>query len=83
VLVGIHVLGASLVLSAVLWFHHGLADHRPEPADGADRGGAGGGSERGGLTRPGGGGPVDDDGELVEEAEPWSDPVESPQRETV
>ncbi len=32
VLVGIHVLGASTVWAAVLWFHHGLSDHRPEPA---------------------------------------------------
>jgi cytochrome c oxidase assembly protein subunit 15 len=33
VLVGFHVLGASLVWSTLLWFHHGLSDHRPEPAD--------------------------------------------------
>jgi heme a synthase len=32
VLVGIHVLGASTVWAAVLWFHHGLSDHRPETA---------------------------------------------------
>ena len=31
VLVGIHVLGATLVWSTALWFHHGLSDHRPEP----------------------------------------------------
>jgi cytochrome c oxidase assembly protein subunit 15 len=30
VLVGLHVLGASTVWSAVLWFHHGLSDHLPE-----------------------------------------------------
>jgi cytochrome c oxidase assembly protein subunit 15 len=30
VLVGFHVLGASLVWSTALWFHHGLSDHRPE-----------------------------------------------------
>ncbi len=32
VLVGVHVLGATLVWSAALWFHHGLSDHRPEAA---------------------------------------------------
>lgn len=31
VLVWFHVLGASLVWSTALWFHHGLSDHRPEP----------------------------------------------------
>ena len=30
VLVGIHVFGAAMVWSTALWFHHGLADHRPE-----------------------------------------------------
>jgi cytochrome c oxidase assembly protein subunit 15 len=30
VLVGIHVLGATTVWAAVLWFHHGLSEHRPE-----------------------------------------------------
>ncbi len=34
VLVGIHVLGASLVWSTALWFHHGLSDHLPERAPG-------------------------------------------------
>jgi cytochrome c oxidase assembly protein subunit 15 len=29
-LVGIHVLGASMVWSTALWFHHGLSDHPPE-----------------------------------------------------
>jgi len=29
-LVGVHVLGANLVWSTALWFHHGLSDHRPE-----------------------------------------------------
>ena len=33
VLVGIHVLGASVVWSTALWFHHGLSDHRPESVD--------------------------------------------------
>ncbi len=33
VLVGIHVLGASMVWATALWFHHGLSDHRPEPVD--------------------------------------------------
>jgi cytochrome c oxidase assembly protein subunit 15 len=31
VLVWFHVLGATLVWSTALWFHHGLSDHRPEP----------------------------------------------------
>ena len=35
VLVGIHVFGAAMVWSTVLWFHHGLADHRPEAGDDA------------------------------------------------
>ena len=35
VLVGIHVLGASTVWAAVLWFHHGLSDHLPEAGDGS------------------------------------------------
>jgi len=43
--VGVHVIGATLVWSTALWFHHGLSDHRPEegpdagpvPADGAGR----------------------------------------------
>ena len=30
VLVGFHVLGASVVWGAVLWFHHGISDHRAE-----------------------------------------------------
>jgi cytochrome c oxidase assembly protein subunit 15 len=30
VLVAIHVVGASVVWSTVLWFHHGLSDHDPE-----------------------------------------------------
>jgi cytochrome c oxidase assembly protein subunit 15 len=34
-LVGVHVLGASLVWSTALWFHHGLSDHRPEPVPAA------------------------------------------------
>ncbi len=29
-LVGIHVLGAALLWSTVLWFHHGLSSHRQE-----------------------------------------------------
>ncbi len=32
-LVGIHVLGATLVWSTAIWFHHGLSDHRPELAE--------------------------------------------------
>ncbi len=38
VLVGIHVLGASLVWSTALWFHHGLSDHLPEPVAAPDAG---------------------------------------------
>jgi len=33
VLVGIHVLGASLVWATTLWFHHHLSDHRPVEVD--------------------------------------------------
>jgi cytochrome c oxidase assembly protein subunit 15 len=29
-LVGIHVVGATAVVSTALWFHHGLSDHLPE-----------------------------------------------------
>ena len=36
VLVGVHVLGATLVWSTALWFHHGLSDHRPESVGGDD-----------------------------------------------
>jgi cytochrome c oxidase assembly protein subunit 15 len=36
VLVGFHVVGATLVWSTALWFHHGLSDHRPESPDGDD-----------------------------------------------
>jgi heme a synthase len=32
-LVGLHVVGATIVVSVALWFHHGLSDHRPEVAD--------------------------------------------------
>ena len=35
VLVGVHVVGATVVWSTALWFHHGLSDHRPEMLDGA------------------------------------------------
>ena len=38
VLVGLHVLGASTVWAAVLWFHHGLSDHLPEPTGDAQPG---------------------------------------------
>ncbi len=30
VLVGFHVVGATIVVTVALWFHHGLSDHRPE-----------------------------------------------------
>jgi len=44
-LVGIHVIGATMVWSAAIWFHHGLSDHLPEdvtptdtePEPGTDR----------------------------------------------
>jgi len=38
VLVGVHVVGATLVWSTALWFHHGLSDHRAEATagDGAE-----------------------------------------------
>jgi cytochrome c oxidase assembly protein subunit 15 len=46
VLVGFHVLGATVVFATALWFHHGLSDHHPEapvevPGD-ASRGAEGG-----------------------------------------
>lgn len=34
VLVGVHVVGATVVWSTALWFHHGLSDHRPGSVDG-------------------------------------------------
>ena len=34
-LVGIHVVGATAVVSTALWFHHGLSDHLPEEVDGS------------------------------------------------
>jgi len=37
VLVGLHVVGAVLVWSTALWFHHGLSDHLPEQTTGADQ----------------------------------------------
>jgi cytochrome c oxidase assembly protein subunit 15 len=36
VLVGFHVLGASIAWAVVLWFHHGLSDHRSESATGPE-----------------------------------------------
>jgi len=42
VLVGLHVLGASTVWGAVLWFHHGLSDHLPEVIGDAGPGGGAG-----------------------------------------
>lgn len=36
VLVGIHVLGASVVWAAVLWFHHQMSVHAPEVTAGID-----------------------------------------------
>ena len=32
-LVGIHVLGATVVFSLAVWFHHGLSEHRHETVD--------------------------------------------------
>jgi cytochrome c oxidase assembly protein subunit 15 len=43
-LVGIHVFGAAMVWSTVLWFHHGLSDHQPEAVDAAGSGTGPGGS---------------------------------------
>lgn len=40
VLVGFHVLGASLVWSTALWFHHHLSDHAPELVPDEPMGGA-------------------------------------------
>ena len=37
VLVGFHVVGAVVVWSTALWFHHGLCDHRAEQTTGADQ----------------------------------------------
>jgi cytochrome c oxidase assembly protein subunit 15 len=34
-LVGIHVLGATIVWSTALWFHHGLSDHEREDPSGS------------------------------------------------
>ncbi|MGD0881194.1 MAG: COX15/CtaA family protein [Acidimicrobiales bacterium] len=48
VLVWFHVIGATLVWSTALWFHHGLSDHRRE-VTGADDGDPGGGT---GLVEP-------------------------------
>ncbi len=43
-LVGIHVVGATLVWSTALWFHHGLSDHLPEAVgDGRESPGGGAG----------------------------------------
>jgi cytochrome c oxidase assembly protein subunit 15 len=36
VLVGFHVLGASIAWAVVLWFHHGLSDHRSESVIGPE-----------------------------------------------
>jgi cytochrome c oxidase assembly protein subunit 15 len=77
VLVGIHVLGASTVWAAVLWFHHRLSDHRPEvsgpvapgPAVPATADGSTG-TEDGGAAPAAG-----DDG--------WAVPAEPPLREPV
>ncbi len=56
VLVGVHVLGASLVWSTVLWFHHGLSDHQPEvgpgPAAGPAEQATAGPADPGRLTTP-------------------------------
>jgi len=53
VLVGIHVFGASMVWATVLWFHHGLSDHRPEPSPGMGSGpGPGRATDHGSDGRP-------------------------------
>lgn len=91
VLVGIHVLGASTVWAAVLWFHHGLSDHRPE-TDGGGPGGREGGhhTEPTGVDQEGGEPgdergirPGDGVGKTGGGAESWVDPVEPPLREPV
>ena len=38
VLVGFHVVGATIVVSVALWFHHGLSDHLPEVETGTGGG---------------------------------------------
>ena len=50
VLVGVHVFGASMVWSTVLWFHHCLSEHQPEGAEVVTAAGADGA----GRGRPGG-----------------------------
>lgn len=79
-LVGIHVLGASIVWATVLWFHHGLAEHRTE-ADEADE--PTGGRGEGGATAPGESRQPVVGVQAKEEVAPWSDPAESPLREPV
>ncbi len=62
VLVGFHVLGASVVWAAVLWFHHGLSTHpaeaiahaRPEPGSSVGAGRREGVSATSGVAGPGG-----------------------------
>ena len=81
VLVGIHVLGATTVWSTVLWFHHGLSDHRPE-VDGD------GGPVDGGATDRESTGPDRSPGPAPEPAPagvsaPASTPGFDPTRETV
>ena len=59
-LVGIHVFGAAMVWSTVLWFHHGLSDHQPEVLDGAGSGAGGSAaSDTGPGARPPVGAPAD------------------------
>jgi cytochrome c oxidase assembly protein subunit 15 len=49
VLVGFHVVGATIVVTVALWFHHGLSDHRPEVVESVDDDPAG--SEAGSVSR--------------------------------
>lgn len=88
VLVGIHVLGASTVWAAVLWFHYRLSEHLPEEVVGnAGSGRGGGGAERGTVKEVGGRRPdgqrVDGATEPVGKPTPPMEPVESPLREPV
>jgi len=50
VLVGIHVLGATVVFATALWFHHGLSDHLSETV--ADGRGDAFGAAQGGRIAP-------------------------------
>jgi cytochrome c oxidase assembly protein subunit 15 len=69
-LVGIHVFGAAMVWSTVLWFHHGLSDHQPEAVEGTGSGA--GGSVGSGAD------PVTDPGSRAPVGAPADRPVQAP-----